>query len=98
MLKHIVLFTFKPTSTAEQVSEIVNSFKDLEHLVPEILEFEWGNNVSHEKHHQGFTHCFTISFESLETLATYQINKHHLEFQKVIQPHMEKVFVVDYYV
>ena len=97
MLKHVVLFTFKSSSSQSEVIQVVNSFKSLEQLIPEVLEFESGLNISPENHHQGFTHCFSLTFESLKTLASYQVNKHHLEFQKILKPHMKKVFVVDYY-
>lgn len=98
MLKHLVLFTFKAASSKNEITQIVDSFIKLERLIPEILEIESGINVSPENYHQGFTHCFCLTFESLDTLASYQINVHHIKFQRLLQEHMEKVFVVDYYV
>jgi hypothetical protein len=47
---------------------------------------------------QGFTHCFTLTFSSEKDLADYQQNPDHKAFQAVLKPHMDKVFVVDYFV
>lgn len=96
MLKHIVIFKFKQASSQEAIEEIVASFLNLKNENTGILEIDWGENVSPENHHQGFTHCFTLTFQSLNELNKYQLHPKHLDFQEVLIPHMEKVFVVDY--
>jgi len=58
---------------------------------------EWGLNESKENYHQGFTHCFILSFVNTTDLDTYQAHPEHLQFQKLLIPAMEKVFVVDYW-
>ncbi|MDX1908467.1 MAG: Dabb family protein [Bacteroidia bacterium] len=96
MIRHVVLFTFRETSPAEEVSAVVSAFRGLNGQVPEIQAFEWGLNISPEHFHQGFTHCFVLTFRSLEDLAAYQVHPAHLAFQEVLRPHMDRVFVVDY--
>ncbi|MBY0432536.1 MAG: Dabb family protein [Cyclobacteriaceae bacterium] len=54
-------------------------------------------NVSPENHHQGFTHCFVLTYHSEQDLADYQAHPANVAFQRVLQSHMEKVFVVDYW-
>jgi len=96
MLKHIVLFKFKETSKKEEIETIISSFLNLKNKISTLVAIEWGENISPENFHQGFTHCFTLLFDSMEALLAYQIDTHHIAFQKVLLPHMEKVFVVDY--
>jgi hypothetical protein len=96
-LRHIVLFKFKDASSSEEIDHVVKSFMALKELVPQIKNMEWGENISAEIYHQGFTHCFIFSYHSEQDLAEYQTHQAHVTFQSVLKPHMEKVFVVDYW-
>jgi hypothetical protein len=97
-LKHIVLFTFKATSTPKEIEHVAKTFAALYGKVPQVKKMEWGINMSPEHLDQGFTHCFTLTFSSEKDLADYQQNPDHKAFQTVLKPHMDKVFVVDYFV
>jgi hypothetical protein len=66
--------------------------------VPEVKNMEWGLNMSPEHLDQGFTHCFVLTFSSEKDLASYQVHPAHKAFQEVLKPHMDRVFVVDYFV
>lgn len=98
LLRHVVLFKFKDSSSLKDVQNVSETFAHLYGKVPEVKKFEWGINNSPEGLNEGFTHCFTLTFTSEKDLANYQLNSAHKEFQKVLKPHMEKVFVVDYWV
>lgn len=98
LLRHVVLFSFKPTSTEADIDKVVASFASLPKQIKVIKAFEWGINKSPENFHQGFTHCFILSFSSEKDRdEIYQIHPAHKAFQEVLRPHMEKVFVVDYW-
>jgi hypothetical protein len=97
-LRHVVLFTFKATSSKEDVAKVTRTFNDLYGKVPEVKNMEWGLNMSPEHLDQGFTHCFVLTFSSEKDLASYQVHPAHKAFQEVLKPHMDKVFVVDYFV
>lgn len=97
-LRHVVLFTFKAGSTQEEVAGVVRSFNSLHGRVPQVKQMEWGRNISPEGLDQGFTHCFVLTFASEKDLAEYQAHPAHKEFQTVLKPHMDRVFVVDYFV
>jgi hypothetical protein len=97
-LKHIVLFTFKSSSTPQEVDNVAKTFAALYGKVPQVKKMEWGINMSPEHLDQGFTHCFTLTFNNEKDLADYQQNPDHKAFQAVLKPHMDKVFVVDYFV
>ncbi len=97
-LKHIVLFTFKSSSSAASIDSVVKAFNHLYGTVPQVKKMEWGLNMSPEHLDQGFTHCFALTFNSEKDLADYQQNPAHKAFQTILKPHMDKVFVVDYFV
>lgn len=97
MLRHVVIFKFKESSSQTSVDSVVKAFVGLKDKIPVIKKLEWGLNDSPENWHQGFTHCFTLSFASKKDRdEVYQVHPAHKEFQKILGPHMEKVFVVDY--
>src|SRR5574341_1375872 len=61
-LLHVVSFKFKDSATTEQIKEVEEAFRGLKKKIKEIKGFEWGTNVSPEKHDKGFTHGFILSF------------------------------------
>ncbi len=97
LLRHVVLFKFKKDTTPEQLREIENAYIALPEKIPAIHDFEWGTDISVENLHQGFTHCFLVTFTSEEDRATYLPHPEHRKFVDLITPHFEKVFVIDYW-
>ena len=39
--------------------------------VHQIIEFEWGTNISPENLDQGFTHCFLVTFNNAKDRDAY---------------------------
>jgi Stress responsive A/B Barrel Domain len=97
LLRHVVIFKFKDTSSPADVENVAKTFAALYGKIPQIAAFEWGVNMSQEHFDQGFTHCFMLSFKSEKDAADYQQHQAHKDFQTVLKPHMDKVFVVDYW-
>jgi len=97
VLRHIVLFAFKETSSDADIQGVVNAFAKLPDQIDVIHDFEWGTDVSVENIHQGFTHCFQVTFLSEADRDTYLPHPAHKAFGEVLQPHLEKVLVVDYW-
>ncbi|MEY3060045.1 MAG: hypothetical protein RL000_1397 [Bacteroidota bacterium] len=96
-LQHVVIFKFKETSSKSSVDSVVRAFVGLKDKISVIKKFEWGLNDSPENWHQGFTHCFILTFDNkYDRDVIYQKHQAHLDFQKILGPHMDKVFVVDY--
>ena len=97
MLRHVVIFKFKETCSKESIDNVITAFKALKDKIPVVKKFEWGLNDSPENAHQGFTHCFILTFANKKDRDEgYQIHPAHEEFKKLVGPLMEKVFVVDY--
>lgn len=97
VLRHVVLFKFKPEVTPKQVQEVVTAFGSLKGKIDLIEEFEWGTDVSVENLAAGFTHCFVGTFRDAASRDTYLPHPAHQEFVKVAGPRIDKVLVVDYF-
>ncbi len=97
MLRHAVLFKFKETSSPEAIRQVEDAFRKLPSQIREIRDFEWGINNSPEGLDQGFTHMFFVSFETEKDRDIYLPHPAHKAFVTVLQPHLEKVLVFDYW-
>lgn len=96
-LRHVVLFSFKSTSSAADVKSVEDAFRKLPAQIKEIKYFEWGKNNSPEGLNQGFTHCFFVTFNSEKDREVYLPHPSHKAFVDVLKPHLDKVLVIDYW-
>ena len=98
VLRHVVIFKFNDDSSEEDVNRLNDAFNALPEAIPVIKDFEWGLNDSPENFHQDFTHCYLITFDSDEDRdSVYTPHPAHQAFVASLGPHLEKVFVVDYW-
>ena len=95
-VRHVVLFKFKDGTTAEQQKSVEDAFRELPKKIHEIVDFEWGTNISPEKHDQGFTHCFLVTFNDAKSRDAYLPHPAHKAFGKVLRPYLDKVLVIDF--
>jgi len=96
-LYHMVSFKFKETATKEQIKEVEDAFRDLKKKIKEIQSYEWGTNVSPEKHDKGFTHAFVLTFKSETDRDGYLVHPEHKAFGKQLGPILADVFVIDFW-
>lgn len=95
--RHVVLFKFKDTASAETVTGIENAFRAFCASLPFVTGFEWGLNSSPEGLDQGFTHCFIVTFAGPEGRDKYLPHPAHQAFvSRWLDPNLEKVCVVDF--
>ncbi len=98
LLRHVVVFKFNDETSVDKVEKLNKSFAELPIHISVIRDFEWGLNDSPEDFHQGFTHCYMLTFESEKDRdSIYTPHPKHQEFVASLRPHLEKVFVVDYW-
>lgn len=97
VLRHVVLFAFKPDADAARVDGVVAQFGTLKAAIPGIEAYEWGTNVSPEGLNNGFTHCFTLSFGTDAARDAYLIHPAHEAFVATLGPCLERSLVVDYW-
>jgi len=96
-LYHVVSFKFKDTASKEQIKQVEDAFRDLKKKIKEIQSYEWGTNVSPEKHDKGFTHGFILSFKSDKDRDAYLVHPDHKAFGKSLGPILADVFVIDFW-
>jgi hypothetical protein len=96
-LRHVVLFKFKDGATKEQIKAVEDAFRALPAKIPEILDFEWGTDVSVENLAAGYTHCFFVTFADARAREVYLPHPDHKAFGKLLGPILDKVLVIDYY-
>ena len=96
-LQHAVFFEFKPDADQAGVRKVEEAFAALPSKIKEIAAFEWGKNNSPEKHDDGFTHCFLVTFASEEAREKYLPHPDHQAFVDVLKPVLQKVRVLDFW-
>jgi len=97
LLRHVVLFKFKDSTSSEKLKEIEDTFNALPAKIKEIEDYEWGLNNSPEGLNKGLTHCFFVTFKSEDDRAVYLPHPDHKAFVAVASPYIEDVTVVDYW-
>lgn len=97
LLRHVVMFQFKSTSSEADVQKVVDAFRALPGKIPAIADFEYGTDNSPEGLADGLTHCFLVSFKSEKDREAYLPHPAHEAFVEVLKPHLEKVVVIDYW-
>ncbi len=97
MLRHVVLFKWKPETALEKIREIEAALGRLPAKIPEIAGFEWGTDVSVQDFDAGFTHCLVVSLASEHDRDVYLPHPAHIDFIALSRPHVEQLIVVDYH-
>jgi Stress responsive A/B Barrel Domain len=97
-VRHVVVFKFKPATTAQQVEEVTNAIRSLKDKIPGILSFEHGVNNSPEKKDLGFNHVYLLTFKDAASRDTYLPHPEHVKFGELLGKLsvLEDVFVVDF--
>lgn len=97
VLRHVVMFGFKPEVSAGQIKEVEEAFCALPSQIDLIKGYEWGTDCSPEGLQQGLTHCFFLTFHSDADRDAYLIHPAHKAFGKVLGDKASAVTVVDYW-
>jgi hypothetical protein len=97
-VRHVVVFKYRPEATAEQIAEVTTAFRALKDRIPGVLAFEHGVNNSPEGKNLGFTHAYTLAFESAAARDAYLPHPEHRAFGELLGRLgvLEDAFVVDY--
>ena len=97
-VRHIVVFKYKAGASEEQVREVTKAFVALQTKIPGIVSLEHGVNNSPEKHNQGFTHVYQVTFTNAAARDAYLPHPAHKAFGELLARLgvLESVFVVDY--
>lgn len=96
MVRHIALFQFKEGVTAQKIDECFIALQSMVGRIPGIVSFEHGPYDSPEGLNDGFTHGFTMTFDSPESRDAYLPHPIHEEVKDLVVPCLERVVVFDY--
>lgn len=96
MLRHVVLFAFQESAPPAAVTAVCAHFCRLPQEIDQIVDFEWGTNVSPEGLSHDFTHCFFVTFASAADRDAYLVHPAHQAFVAAGSPYFAKALVVDY--
>lgn len=77
VLRHVVMFGFKPDVSEAQVKEVEDAFCKLPSQIDLIKGYEWGTDCSPEGLQQGLTHCFFLTFHSDADRDAYLVHPAH---------------------
>jgi hypothetical protein len=97
VLRHTVLFRYKPEVTAEQKAEVIVQFAALKDKIDTILRFEGGANVEGENLSDGFEHVFCVTFPDIAARDAYLPHPAHKEFVGFVGPLLDKAIVADFW-
>ena len=97
-LRHVVLFGFGKAQSPAATAEVIRRFAELKALVPDIDDFEWGENSSPEGLDRGHSHAFLLTFASARARDAYLVHPDHIAFSNWVQPFVSSVTVLDYWV
>ncbi len=80
MLKHIVMFTFKPEATPAQRNQLVDGLNALPRLIPEVK----GWKIEHAIPGRAGRHADFALFSEFESAATLDVYIKHPDHQKIV--------------
>jgi hypothetical protein len=97
-VRHVVVFRYRPEATEEQIAQVTAAFRALQDKIPGIIAFEHGINNSPEGKNLGFTHAYTVAFESVAARDAYLPHPEHRAFGELLGRLgiLDDAFVVDY--
>lgn len=96
-LRHVVCFKYNDGTPKKKIEEISRAFRALKTKIAGIVAFEMGENNSPEGLNRGFTHCYQVTFGSEEAREKYLPHPAHKAFVELLKPHLDEVFVIDYW-
>ena len=97
MIKHIVLFKFKPKTSSEEIIRLAKELAKLKDKTEGISDYLWGANVSPEHKEKGFTHGFVMVFKNKKYRDKYIPHPAHIQCTSTyLDPILEDVLVFDF--
>lgn len=91
MIRHVVMWKFRPGTEAEQ-EKFINGLRDLQGVIPELLRSEVGVNVGQDN----YDAVLVSEFNSMEDLQAYKVDPRHVAVASICKPIAENRVAVDY--
>lgn len=94
MLTHVVLFKFKPETTAEQACQLETGLKGLPQRISDIREFRVGRDVIRSE--RSYDLGLVSAFDDLAAMQRYQVHPAHQEVVALVKALCAGVVAVDF--
>lgn len=94
MIRHVVLFKFKPEFPQESREEWARQASALPESIPEIKEFSLGFDVLHAD--RSWDAAIVADFERIEDVEAYAVHPEHLPVLALSGPNSEQIVSVDF--
>jgi len=96
MIRHVLLFRFKPGASYQSIEKVRAAFKTMPSKVGGVVDVEWGENNSPENKNRGFTHCILMTFADEIERDNYLPHPQHSALKEIFEPILEDIVVLDY--
>ena len=96
MIRHILLISFKDTTSAEQATHVMNEFCTIPERIPGVVSVEWGVNNSPEGLNKQYSHTVLMTFADEASRENYLPHPEHEALKAVFVPLLEDIIVFDY--
>ncbi|HET7013061.1 MAG TPA: Dabb family protein [Streptosporangiaceae bacterium] len=95
MIRHVVLLTWKPDATPEQLQQVVTDLSTLPTLVPGIRDYRFGTDAGLAAGNADF--AITADFDDADAYLAYSTHPAHLDvISRTIRPILEQRVAVQY--
>lgn len=96
-LRHVVCIKFRDGVATRDKDRVEEEFCALVEKIPQVLDLEWGTNISTEQLEKGLTHCFILTFADEAARDTYLVHPVHQEFVGFLKRFVDDVLVLDFW-
>ena len=93
MIKHVVMFKFKPEAAADERRDAINDLGQLPNKIAIIRQFEIGEDVLHSPRSWGLS--LVSTFDDLDALQTYLDHDDHVAVALRLRAMCDAIAVVD---
>ncbi len=94
MLTHVVLFKFKPETTAAQAVQLETRLRGLPAVISEIREFRIGRDVVRSE--RSYDLALVSAFDDLAAMQRYQVHPAHQEVVALVRALCAGVVAADF--
>lgn len=94
MIKHLVLFKFKPEAAEADIVNLEKSLNALPGLIPEIISFSCGRDALRTE--RSYDLALVADFADLDALNRYQVHADHQAVVVKVKHLASSVVAVDY--
>lgn len=96
MIRHILLFSFKPEASEAAIAELRQAFLEISEKIEGVHSVEFGENNSPEGANRGYTHCVFMTFDDEAARERYLPHPAHRALGDIFRPIRQDIVVLDY--